>query len=201
MLVAAVILVAAFQYALNKPQITSSEAHSTTALSTSSEDSNALQVDSDISQLVLGMQQLGGTAGSGNYSGVLQFYTNSSRLALTGNITSYGGAPYNDKGSYVGIDSIRSIYSYGFHDFVPTPTITVSNLSSRSIGPSTVNATFSLFVSGRTVFWAGANATVSVEQQWVISAGSWVISNETWDFLTTWTQMPGFGEVGPGTSP
>jgi hypothetical protein len=147
------------------------------------------------------MQQLGGTAGSGNYSAVLQFYTNSSRLTLTGNITSYGGAPYNDKGSYVGIDFIRSVYNYGFHNFVPTPTITISKLSTTPVGPSMVNATFNLLVNGTTTLWGRANATLLVQQQWEGSDGKWVIASESWDFLSTWTKIPGMGEVGPGTSP
>ena len=179
------ISIAGIQYSLNNAQRQSTS--STTTLSTTSETS---QVDVEISQLVIGMQQLGG---SRNLSAVLQFYTNSSRMTSIGNITSDGGAPFNTKGSYVGIVPIKTVYSDGFGNFIPTPTITVSNLSTKFVGPFTVNASFNLFVNGKTAFWGGANATVSVQQQWIGGDGEWVISNETWDYLTTWTQMPGFG--------
>jgi len=184
------ILISSTQYAFNHLQSGSATSISTTTLSIPSGPS---QVATQISQLALGMKQLG--VGR-NFSAVLQFYTNSSAMALTGNITSNGGAPFDEKGSYVGIQSIRSIYSYGFADFLPTPTITFSNLSARSIGPSSVKATFTLFVNGTTALWLGANATAHVEQQWVRDTAGWVISNETWDFVTTWTQSPGIGGVG-----
>jgi hypothetical protein len=151
-------------------------APTSTAITSSPKDLNATQqVLSQITQFLNDLQNR-------NLSGLQNYYTNESVLTMTGCTNGLGG-------KYTGLSDIRSLYAK-YENGIASFSINSSGLALRVIDSSTINATYGLSITAG-AFFGTADATVAVQQLWILSNGTqhttssgWAVEKDDWNFLS-----------------
>ena len=110
-----------------------------------------------------------------NLSALTRFYGNTSTVY-------WSGVYAPGEGRYHGSD-VPYLLSF-FLGGVTSLHMTSSNLTTNTLSPGMVNATFSLVMKEESAYSGPTNATIGVQQQWVKQSGVWHIQRESWNYLT-----------------
>lgn len=157
------------------------------------------QVQAQIAVIVYDMTDLNGQ----NLTGL---YTSNAVLTWMGpgiNATQTG--PINYAGTYTGTTNIASLWSNLMAYLEPsmplapgaeTTSALPSNIVTTAVSPTTVNATWTLFISDDTSEYGRVQATINIHETWSSQTGtsggqsSWFITQDTWDFVSSAIQYP-----------
>jgi hypothetical protein len=152
------------------------------------------------------IQEYAGHISDLNVTSAVSLYANSAVLTWYGKGIN-SSAPFNRAGTY-GRGDLSVLYTKLFNDLVPSGGLShplgyshiltqaiPSGISTVSVSPTSVNATFRLYLNFSSGLFGDVWATVFVQQQWTSQSGDggsagWYISRDSWNFASSHVQYP-----------
>lgn len=126
---------------------------------------------------------------SRNVLALLNFYSSTATVSWTGNTQGLGGV-------YQNAGNIKLLYAASIGSTTAI-SATISNVTTKAINPTTINATENIFLNGTSSVVGNLNASINAQQEWVNQNSAWVIQKENWNYVTFNVQNPGESTVFP----
>jgi len=171
-----------------------------------SSSSQSSTISPALQQVGSRIQEYAGGISDLNLTRVEGLYANSAVLTWYGKGIN-SSAPFNRAGTYARAN-LSALYSPLFNELAPSGGLShplgysnvlteaiPSGISTVSVSPSLVNATFRLYLNFSSGLFGTVGATVFVQQQWASQSGNggsagWYISRDSWNFASSHVQYP-----------